>query len=691
MSSDSTSAKERKFAELKSSLERHDELYYRKAQPEISDQEYDGLKRDFDRLKSELDPLGLFSQETDQAGVQFKEATLEVGDDRLDSFQSHHHAEVMLSLDNTYDQSEFFDFDKRLKKILDEDCLTYVVEPKIDGVAVSLSYEKGKLQRAVTRGNGVQGDIITQNLLHLGELPREIISEQIPDFIEIRGEIYMEHDEFLRINQEREELGEPLYANPRNLAAGTVKLLDPKEAKQRNLKIVLYGLGACQPNDYFKTQTSFHQSLKDWSFPVVEFVKTVTSAEKAWSEICQLDELRHGYAYPTDGAVIKLDSRDGQEIAGRTAKAPRWAIAYKFESERQTTILEDIILQVGRTGAITPVACLQPVQLAGTLVSRASLHNADEIQRKDIRIGDCVVVEKAGEIIPQVVEVVMGKRPESLSPFTFPENCPTCENQLSRTEGEAALRCPNQNCTDQLKGRIEYFASRGCLDIENLGEAVVGQLVDSYLVTRLDDLYRLDSSKLLALEGFADKSANNLIDAIDRSKTQDFWRILCGLGIKHVGTSASKDLARTFSDWRQLVEASLEDFTAIDGIGDIMAESLVEFFQNPLNLSVLESMESLGVVLKNELGEVGLSTPWAGVTFVLTGALEKFSRQDATLQIEGLGGKVSSSVSKKTSYVVAGPGAGSKLNKAESLDIAVLNEDQFLAFLEETKSQSDEN
>ena len=691
MSSDSTSAKERKFAELKSSLERHDELYYRKAQPEISDQEYDGLKRDFDRLQSELDPLGLFSEETDQAGVQFKEATLEVGDDRLDSFQSHNHAEVMLSLDNTYDQSEFFDFDKRLKKILDEDCLTYVVEPKIDGVAVSLSYEKGKLQRAVTRGNGVQGDIITQNLLHLGELPREIISEQIPDFIEIRGEIYMEHDEFLRINQEREELGEPLYANPRNLAAGTVKLLDPKEAKQRNLKIVLYGLGACQPNDYFKTQTSFHQSLKDWSFPVVEFVKTVTSVEKAWSEICQLDELRHGYAYPTDGAVIKLDSRDGQDIAGRTAKAPRWAIAYKFESERQTTILEDIILQVGRTGAITPVACLQPVQLAGTLVSRASLHNADEIQRKDIRIGDCVVVEKAGEIIPQVVEVVMGKRPESLSPFTFPENCPTCENQLSRTEGEAAWRCPNQNCPDQLKGRIEYFASRGCLDIENLGEAVVGQLVDSYLVTRLDDLYRLDSSKLLALEGFADKSANNLIDAIDRSKTQDFWRILCGLGIKHVGTSASKDLARTFSDWRQLVEASLEDFTAIDGIGDIMAESLVEFFQNPLNLSVLESMESLGVVLKNELGEVGLSTPWAGVTFVLTGALEKFSRQDATLQIEGLGGKVSSSVSKKTSYVVAGPGAGSKLNKAESLDITVLNEDQFLAFLEETKSQSDEN
>ncbi len=690
MSSDSTSAKEKKFVELKSSLQRHDEQYYRNAQPEITDQEYDRLKREFEKLQSELDPLGLFAEETDQSGVQLKEISLEVGDDRLDSFESHNHAEVMLSLDNTYDRSEFFDFDNRLRKILDEDCLTYVVEPKIDGVAVSLSYEKGKLMRAVTRGNGVQGDVITQNILHLSELPRKIISEKIPDFIEIRGEIYMEHDEFLRINKEREESGEALYANPRNLAAGTVKLLDPKEAKQRKLKVVLYGLGACQPHDYFQTQTSFHEALKDWCFPVVEFVKTVTSSENAWSVICQLDELRHGYAYPTDGAVIKLDSRDGQEIAGRTAKAPRWAIAYKFESERQVTKLEDIILQVGRTGAITPVACLQPVQLAGTLVSRASLHNADEIQRKDIRIGDCVVVEKAGEIIPQVVEVVMEKRPESLSSFEFPENCPTCENPLSRTEGEAAWRCPKQNCPDQLKGRIEYFASRGCLDIENLGEAVVGQLVDSHLVTSLDDLYRLDSSQLLELEGFADKSANNLIDAIDRSKNQDFWRILCGLGIKHVGTSASKDLARTFSDWRQLAEASLEDFTSIDGIGGIMAESLVEFFQNPINLSMLESMESLGVVLKNNQAE-DLSTPWAGVTFVLTGSLEKFSRQEATLQIEKFGGKVSSSVSKKTSYVVAGPGAGSKLNKAQGLDIPILSEDQFLSFLEETNSKEAAN
>lgn len=690
MSNHSNSAKEKKLAELRSSLQRHDELYYRQAQPEISDQEYDRLKSEYEQLQSDLDPLGLFTGETGQDAVSNPQVSFEVGDDRLDSFKSHNHAEVMLSLDNTYDQSEFFEFDKRLQKILGQENLSYVVEPKIDGVAVSLSYHKGRLQQAVTRGNGIQGDIITQNILHLAELPREICSADVPDFMEIRGEIYMEHDEFLRINQAREDLGEPLYANPRNLAAGTVKLLDPKEARQRKLKIVLYGLGACQPQEYFKTQTSFHEALKDWCFPIVEFVKTVVSAELAWREISILDKLRHDYAYPTDGAVIKLDSRDGQRLAGHTAKAPRWAIAYKFKSEREATTLEDIILQVGRTGAITPVACLKPVQLAGTLVARASLHNADEIQRKDIRIGDQVVVEKAGEIIPQVVEVLMEKRPEGLAPYLFPRYCPTCQTSLSRIKGEAVWRCPSQNCPDQLKGRIEYFASRGCLDIENLGEAVVGQLVDSQLVTRLDDLYRLKTPQLLGLEGFAKKSANNLIDAITRSKTQDFWRMLCGLGIKHVGMSASKDLARNFVDWRELAEATWEDFTAIDGIGEIMAESLIEYFKNPVNLSVLESMEELGVLLKKEHADQ-LNQSWEGIVFVLTGSLEKFSRQDATQEIEQLGGKVTSSVSKKTSYVIAGPGAGSKLNKAESLEIPVMNEDQFLTFLEQTKNQNRDN
>ena len=683
MSESSVSKKEKKLSELRKTLRRHDELYYKQAKPEISDQEYDRLRREFDELSSELDPLGLFSVEENEVhedGVY----PAHVGDDRLEAFESHNHAEMMLSLDNTYDQSEFFDFDKRLRKIFDQQNLTYVVEPKIDGVAVSLTYRQGILEYAVTRGNGVEGDIITQNILHIKKLPLRIQSNDIPDFIEVRGEIYMDHEEFIRINEERASEGDALYANPRNLTAGTVKLLDPKLARQRKLKIVLYGLGACQPSDFFNTQTHFHESLRKWGFPTVEFVKTVASASQAWDQIKELDRLRHGYAYPTDGAVIKLDSRKGQRTAGHTSKAPRWAIAYKFESERQTTLINDIILQVGRTGAITPVACLTPVQLAGTLVSRASLHNADEIERKDIRVGDHVIVEKAGEIIPQVVEVVKEKRATQLDEFKFPDSCPTCQSSLIRIEGEAVWRCTNQNCPDQLKGRIEYFASRGCMDIENLGEAVVGQLVNSQKVAKLDDLYHLKAEDLMNLEGFAEKSASNLIESIDKSKTQDFWRIICGLGIKHIGTSASKDLARNFSDWRDLANASRDDFISIEGIGEIMADSLVDFFSNDMNRSLLESMENLGVILN---GNGGNQVPQSlsGMTFVLTGSLEKFSRQDATLQIEEFGGKVSSSVSKKTNYLIAGPGAGSKLSKAESLSIPVMNEDEFLSFLEEAR------
>ncbi|MDA7757463.1 NAD-dependent DNA ligase LigA [Opitutales bacterium] len=686
MSKEPSSQKQSRLTFLKAQIKEHDELYYKQAQPVISDQEYDKLKRELDDIESEIDPLGLFTDSEFDNNTPVKPGFISVGDDRLEGFKSHRHVEAMLSLDNTYDQSDFFDFDKRLKKIFGEEDIDYVVEPKIDGVAVSLTYRKGILETAVTRGNGVEGDIIIQNLLHLQDLPREIVSTDIPGFIEIRGEIYMEHEEFLRINKDRTRLNLPLYANPRNLAAGTVKLLDPKEAKQRQLKIVLYGLGACEPSSFFNSQIAFHEALKTWQFPTVEFVKFVRSADSAWDRICQLDKLRHGYAYPTDGAVIKLDSREKQNIAGHTSKAPRWAIAYKFESERQVTKLIDIILQVGRTGAVTPVACLDPVQLAGTMVSRASLHNADEIHRKDIRVGDQVVVEKAGEIIPQVVEVIEESRTEDVPSFKFPSHCPICNSLLVRTEGEATWRCSDYDCPDQLKGRIEYFASRGCLDIENLGEAVVNQLVDSKLVSRLDELYQLEQSQLLQLEGFAEKSAKNLIEAIEQSKTQEFWRMICGLGIKHIGASASKDLARNFSDWRSLAGAKVEDFTAIEGVGMIMAESLSLFFNDSDNLSFLESMENLGVVLKSDI-EIETSRPLVGKTFVLTGSLEIFSRLEATAKIESLGGKVSSSVSKQTSFVVAGPGAGSKLDKARKLDVEILNEAEFTSFLKDIVSQ----
>ena len=669
----------RKLKDLHEVVLLHDRRYYKDAQPTISDQEYDRLKKDLEALQNQLDPLGLFLAEstelTEPTHKDDQKDSLQVGDDRLDGFSSHQHLIPMLSLDNTYDKDEFYDFDQRLRKIFDTDSLRYVVEPKIDGVAISLTYKKGELTTATTRGNGVAGDIVTQNILHIENLPRKIIAEAIPDLIEIRGEVFMSHEEFGRINKKRESLGENLYANPRNLAAGTIKLLDPKEARKRKLEIVLYGLGHCEPANSFSHQSAFHEALCKWKLPIVEFLKPVRNAKEAWDAITMLDQARHNYAYPTDGAVIKLDSFDMQATAGSTAKAPRWAIAYKFESERQSTLLEDIIFQVGRTGTITPVACLHPIQLAGTIVSRASLHNADEISRKDIRIGDYVVVEKAGEIIPQVIEVEMGKRKDHLSVFQFPKTCPCCQADLLRVEGEAAWKCPNYACKDQVKARLEYFASRGCMDIENLGESVIKQLIEKQLVAKISDIYELKENQLLSLEGFADKSALNLVNSIEKSKAQDFWRLLCGLGIKHVGTAAAKDLVRRFKSLDQIVEASMDDLTSIDGIGETMADSICAFFQSEFNLSEIEKLKAHGLLTVSTENSANL--PFNDKIFVLTGSLSKYTREEATEQIEVRGGKVSSSVSKKTAFLLAGPGAGSKLQKALSLQVEVLTEEQF--------------
>jgi len=673
-----------RLEQLRAELKRHDELYYRQAQPEISDQAYDQKKRELDALEAELDPLGLFAQ-SELNGNQQQNLPPQVGDDRLESFSSHRHLQPMLSLDNTYDEEEFFEFDQRLQRLFGSEELSYVVEPKIDGVAISLTYEQGRLTTATTRGNGVEGDIVTQNLRHLDSLPQQLSGDNLPEIIEIRGEIYMSHQEFERINQEREKNGLPLYANPRNLAAGTVKLLDPKEARQRNLEIVLYGIGACQPQNHFASLSQFHQALTGWGVPSVEYFRKVADARAAWESIVELDELRHGYGYPTDGAVIKLDSFSLQAEAGSTAKSPRWAIAYKFETEHQETTLEAIHLQVGRTGAITPVAWLTPVQLAGTQVSRASLHNADEIARKDIRVGDRVIVEKAGEIIPQVVEVVLAKRSPECTPYSFPESCPCCATGLERMEGEAAWKCPNHDCSEQVKGRLCYFASRGCMDIDYLGEAVVEQLVDQKMVTRTSDLYSLTKEQALSLEGFAEKSADNLIRSIAQSKEQELWRLICALGIKHVGAAGAKDLARAFRSLANLAEAPIDQLIAIDGIGEIMALSIRQFFGDPQNQSLLADFTRHGV--SPELAvDPALGTPWAGKTFVLTGTLTAMTRDEAGARIEALGGKSSSSVSKRTHYLIAGPGAGSKLDKAEKLGVTVLDEPAFLELLENPAS-----
>ena len=673
---------DRRRKELEELLKEHDESYYRKAKPEVTDQEYDRLKHEFESLQNKLDPLGLFSTESNDLEEDEIFSVPIVGDDRLEEFTSHQHLSPMLSLDNTYDQTEFFEFDKRLRRILEEEQLSYVVEPKIDGVAVSLTFESGILKKATTRGNGIEGDIITQNILHIQNLPTRIDLPGFPSLIEIRGEIFMSHDEFNRINLDRNAKGLDLYANPRNLTAGTVKLLDPKEARARKIEIVLYGLGACNPSNYFLTQSQFHQSIQNWNLPTVEFLQSVSSADDAWSAIGYLDQQRNNYSYPTDGAVIKLDSFAMQQRAGRTAKAPRWAIAYKFESERQRTVLEDIKIQVGRTGTITPVACLKPVQLAGSLVSRASLHNADEIERKDIRIGDCVIVEKAGEIIPQVVEVVLSEREPDAQPFIFPSICPKCESELRRVDGETAWRCPNLLCPDQIKARIEYFASRGCMNIDHLGESVISQLVDRSLALKLSDIYTLSKGQLLQLDGFAEKSAENLLSSIEQSKKQDLWRLICALGIKHVGVSASKDLAKEFRSLHALGEVAEDDLTAIEGIGAVMAKSILSFFKIKENQELISFFEDYGLQVSLGVEDLNTELPLVGKIFVLTGALAQLTRDEAVLKIEALGGKVSSSVSKKTSFLVSGSATGSKFTKAQSLKIPIINEAEFYDILE---------
>ncbi len=668
--------------ELIKLLRVHDNAYYKDGRPLIGDREYDRLKSELDELiNSDDGQLNLFPTDKVENGNDLDELVPVVGDDRLDSFLSHAHLKPMLSLDNTYDRNEFFDFDKRLCKVLNVTSVPYVVEPKIDGVAVSLTYIKGVLSKATTRGNGLEGDVITQNLLHISNLPKKIDASDFPPLIEIRGEVFMSHAEFERINAERSAAGIELYANPRNLTAGTVKLLDSSEARQRKLDIVLYGLGGVEPAEQFLLQSDFHMAVKGWGFPTVEFIEKTLSVESAWNAICKLNSLRDNYTYPTDGAVIKLDSFELQIKAGSTAKAPRWAIAYKFESEKEKTQLKEIQIQVGRTGAVTPVAVLDPVQLAGTRVSRASLHNFEEIKRKDIRVGDYVIVEKAGEIIPQIIEVDVSKRKRESEPHIAPARCPCCDTELVRIDEEAVLRCTNYYCSDQVKGRIEYFASRGCMNIDHLGEAVISQLVDKNYIKDISDLYSLSKNQILSLDGFGEKSVENLLISIEQSKSQDFWRFITGLGIKHVGSSASKSLVRHYGAIDGLFSTSYEDLTSIDGVGEVMAESILAFFRSKYNLEMLSKLKTFGLNFKDSSFGKDQNLILEGKIFVLTGSLTKFNREEATLMIEALGGKVSSSVSKKTAFLVAGPGAGSKLLKAQKLDIKVLSEIEFLEII----------
>ena len=667
-----TSAEARqRIADLRAQVARHDELYYRQAKPEITDFEYDRLKRELADLETQF--------------PQFKAAdspTTRVGDDRLEGFATYRHRQPLQSLDNTYSEADLRAFHQRLVKLFGREDLAYVVEPKIDGIAVSLTYEKGAFVRAVTRGSGFEGDDITANAKTIRTLPSRLKAARgarLPDVIEIRGEIYMTLAEFERINREREEAGEVLYANPRNLTAGTIKQLDPREVARRKLEIVLYGVGFCEPA-VMETQSGVHGLVRAWGLPAVEKFWTTHGIDETWKTVQELDKLRHSFAYGTDGAVVKLDSLAQQREAGSTSKAPRWAIAYKFAAERAETRLNAITVQVGRTGVLTPVAELEPVVLAGTTVSRATLHNRDEIARKDIRVGDYVFVEKAGEIIPAVVGVNTERRPKDSAPFLFPGKCPVCGTRIVQYEGEVALRCPNPDCPAQVRRRVQHFASKAGVDIEGLGEAMVDTLVEKGWVKSITDIYRLKRDDLLTLGKSVEKSTDNLLAAIDASKRVELWRFINGLGITHVGVAAAKDLALKFGSLEALAEAKRDDLLTIEGIGETMADAIITYFNEPKNRTLVSRLLTLGVTPIAPARPAGGSA-LAGRTFVLTGTLPTLTREAAAAKIEAAGGKVSGSVSRKTSYVLAGEETGSKLEKAKSLGVSVIDEAEFLRML----------
>lgn len=664
-----------RIRQLREEIRRHDEHYYREARPLIADADYDALKRELAELEAAHPEL---------ASPDSPTAT--VGDDRTPGFETYRHREPMQSLDNTYSEAELRAFDARLRKLLGAEVLDYVVEPKVDGVAVSLTYERGRFVRAVTRGNGVEGDDISANARLIPTLPMTLAGTGHPEVVEIRGEIFMTIEEFRRINREREEAGLDGFANPRNLAAGTVKLLDPREAARRRLDIVLYGLGFVS-EPLIRRHHELHERLAAWGLPTLERFWTVQGIDAAWAAIAELDGMRDAFAYATDGAVVKLDDLELQREAGSTARAPRWAIAYKFAAERAETLLRDITIQVGRTGVLTPVAELAPVQLAGTTVSRATLHNADEIARKDVRIGDTVIVEKAGEIIPAVVGVNLEKRPPQSVPYRFPTQCPECGTEAIRLPGEVAWRCPNLGCPAQVRRRIEHFASKACLDIEGLGTAMVDTLVDKGWVRSIPDIFTLRREDLLTLGRNVEKSTDNLLAAIEKAKRAELWRFIHGLGIPGVGAAAAKDLARRFGSLEALANASVEELEAIPGIGAKTALGIRAFFNEPENQILLSRLQDLGVqpTPPPAAGEgEDNNGAVAGKTFVLTGTLPHLKRDEARAKIEVAGGKVTGSVSRKTDYVVAGDEAGSKLTKAQQLGVPVIDEAQLLEMLGES-------
>ncbi len=661
----------KRIDELCNQLNHHSYRYYVLDDPEISDAKYDRLYRELQDLEAQFPKL-----------VTADSPTQRVGASPLGSFESVTHAVPMLSLDNAFGNDELRAFDDRIKRLLKiEEDIEYVVEPKIDGVAVELVYENGRFTLGSTRGNGFVGENVTLNLKTIKSIPILLLSDKnsFPERLDVRGEVYYPNSGFMKMNKEREATGEPTYANPRNTAAGTLRQLDSKITAARPLNIFIHSFGQAVRHE-FRSHSEALETFKTWGFRVNPHISVCKNIDEVVKSCEKIIVLRDKLDYEIDGAVIKVNSLKLQAQAGMRTRSPRWATALKFEAKQETTQIEDIVPQVGRTGALTPVAHLRPVKIAGVEVRRATLHNQDEIDRKDVRIGDWVVVQRAGDVIPEVVKVIDSRRTGAEKKFKIPKKCPICGSHVRRIEGEAVHRCQNLSCPAQLKEGIRHFASKGAMDIEGLGEKLVDQLVEKGLVENVADFYSLTKEQLAVLERMAEKSAQNIIDALEASKDTDLSRLLYAFGIRFVGEHVSRVLAKEFTTFDNLKKASKERLQDVHEIGPQVAESVFQFFNEEHNLETIERLLKSGVQLRKI--EASTNKKFADKTFVFTGALQFFTRDEAEKLVENLGGRAASSVSRNTSFVVVGENAGSKARKARDLDVPVLTEAEFKNMVE---------
>ena len=677
--------------QLRDEIRRHEDLYYVHSAPEITDAQFDALMRELEALEEQYPDL-----------VSADSPTQRVAGRPVEGFATAEHLTTMLSLDNAYSEIELREFDERVRKgagaaFASGELVDYVAELKIDGLSIALTYEDGKLIRGVTRGDGVRGEDVTSNVRVVKGVPRRLTGGPA-GLIEVRGEIYLPRKEFERVNREREANDEPPFANPRNSAAGTMRSLDPAVVRRRGLSAFVYQLvvpGVRERAHHAETL----EALAAWDLPV----------EKNWQRCRGIEELvafcqswqdrRQTLDFDTDGVVVKVDDLALRERLGSTSKFPRWAVAFKFPAERAETTLHAIQVNIGRTGAATPYAVLEPVKLGGSTISLATLHNEQEIARRDLREGDVVVIEKGGDVIPKVVEPVLAKRPDDSVPWKMPSACPFCKSDLQKPEGEVVWRCPNSSCPAKIRRALEHFASRRAMNIEGLGESLVDQLVTTEMIRDFADLYHLEREALAKLtsvsirEGkelqrrLGDKSAAKLLEQIDRSRGNDLWRLIYAVGIRHVGERGAQAIARAFGTVEALMGASLEALERVPDVGPVVARSVREFFDEPRNRALMERLQAAGVRTESAAPAAAGPTPLEGKTFVLTGTLESMSRDDAQASIERLGGKVAGSVSRKTSYLVVGGDAGTKLDKARELGVAILNEEDFRALIMKSEAE----